>query len=601
MKPSKLLCFVIIVMMLTGTACAVEFNVDSYTYDELLEIQQIVDGQIAEMQRQYAIENGNRIITFNEEEINVYAKKTQKVTPIVTKVVDDAPNKTSFVWTSSDTSIAKVSSEGVVTAVSYGDAVITATAKDDKHIFGSFVVHVILPVSKVSFAEKAITLRLSNNPDDAKASLKPLIEPETAFCQTVTWTSSNSEIVQVDENGNLKALKPGTATITATSNDAKPADGKVKKATCTVTVVRAISSIKLSETDLALNIGSSKRLTATVYPDNATNKKVTWSTSNASIATVNAEGNITAKATGTCTITATATDGSGVSASCKISVKKLISGLKLDCTTLTLAASQARKISATITPKDATTKNLTWTSSNPAIATVDSYGRVTAVKGGDCTITCATTDGSKKSATVSVHVTSFSIKSSSYSVTQKTGMTIPITYNGINYRNLSVSVNSSSFCDVNLTSSGLVITPKKAGTATVTLKSNVNTKDTIKISVSIEHSAVYDSTSYPRASYEDILRYPAQYNGDRMRIFGKVLQKQVSGNRVTLRVGTAGYGYYDKVFYIEYTNDGTFPSIIEDDKVTIYGICKGTKTYTTIMGGSVTIPLLQPEKIKLGD
>ena len=598
-------------MILTGTACATEFNVTSYTYDELLAIQQIVDTQIAELQRQYAIENGNRIITFEEDELNIYVNKTKKITPIVKKVINDAPDKTSFVWSSSDTSIAKVSAEGIVTAISYGDAVITASAKDDEYIFGSFVVHVILPVSKVSFADKTLTLLINDNPDDAKTTLKPLIEPETAFCQTVTWKSSNSEIVQVDENGTIQALKPGTATVTATSNDEKPADGNVKKATCTVTVVRAVSSIELSETDLVMNKGASKRVTAKVSPENASKKTVKWSTSDASIATINSEGYINAKANGTCTITATAADGSGVSASCTVTVKQLVNSMKLDSTSLTLTAAQNHTLNVTILPNDATSKAVTWTSSDPTIATVDDSGNITAIKGGDCIITCASTDGSKKSISVNVHVPTFSVQQTSYTVAKKTGLTIPVNLNGADRNDIHISsVSSNSYFDIAYLydyddalndTLNFLITPKRAGTATITLKNDKNAKDSIKISVTIDHSAVYDNVSYPRASYDEILRYPIQHKGDQVRIFGKVIQKQTNGNYVVLRVGTSGYGYYDNVFYIEYYNDGSFPSIIEDDKVTIYGICQGTKTYKTIMGGSVTIPLIGAEKIKIGE
>ena len=118
----------------------------------------------------------------------------------------------------------------------------------------------------------------------------------------------------------------------------------------------------------------------------------------------------------------------------------------------------------------------------------------------------------------------------------------------------------------------------------------------MNIDVEIASSAVYDTKSYPVVKYEDVLRYPNNYDGQQVSITGKVIQKSDGyGGHVTLRVATRGS--YKDVFYIEYNTSAIETSIIEKDKVTIYGICTGTTTYTTVMGASVTIPSINPEKI----
>jgi hypothetical protein len=149
---------IIVVSLLSVTAIADEttlaFDVDGYSLEDLRIIKEQVDSRIAELERQWAIEHGDRTITFEESEITLFTNKTKKIKPIITRVIDDAPQKTTILWSTSDKSIAKVDSEGTVTAVAYGDATITATAKDNDCIFGSIVVHVVLPVSKVSAQER---------------------------------------------------------------------------------------------------------------------------------------------------------------------------------------------------------------------------------------------------------------------------------------------------------------------------------------------------------------------------------------------------------------------------------------------------------------
>lgn len=128
----------------------------------------------------------------------------------------------------------------------------------------------------------------------------------------ITWTSSKKSVATVSSKGVIKAKKKGTAVITAKY-------GK-KKLTCKVTVKQPVKSIKLNKTSATLKKGKSLTLKATVFPNNANNKKVTWTSSNKKVATVSSKGVVKAVGNGTATITVKAKDGSGKKATCKITV-----------------------------------------------------------------------------------------------------------------------------------------------------------------------------------------------------------------------------------------------------------------------------------------
>lgn len=152
----------------------------------------------------------------------------------------------------------------------------------------------------------------------------------------------------------------------------------------------ATTGISLNQTSLALNIDGSTTLTATVSPSNATDKSVTWTTSNASVATVSG-GKVTAVGGGTATITATASGGQ--KATCTVTVSQPLTGISLPSSSLSIAAGASAQITPVFTPSNATNKKVAWTSSNSSVASVDASGNVTALKPGVTTITAKAADG----------------------------------------------------------------------------------------------------------------------------------------------------------------------------------------------------------------
>ena len=171
--------------------------------------------------------------------------------------------------------------------------------------------------SKKTIEVKSITLSKTTLTLDegANETLTATIAPSNAEDKRLTWNSSDATIATVDAGGRVVAVKEGSANITATATNGV-------KGTCALTVkkpVFAVTGVSLNKTTLALEIGDTETLTATVSPDNATNKAVSWASDNTDVATVSATGEVTALAAGTATITVTTDDGN-FSTSCELSV-----------------------------------------------------------------------------------------------------------------------------------------------------------------------------------------------------------------------------------------------------------------------------------------
>ena len=317
-------------------------------------------------------------VSLDESDIALSVGQTQKLSATV--LPENAANK-NVTWTSSNTSVATIDSNGNVTAKANGTAIITVeTVEGGKTATCSVTVSPV-KVSKITLSSTTASINVG-----ATTTLTATVAPTNAADKAVTWSSSNTAVATVSSSGVVTGVKAGTATITATAHD-----GSGVKATCSVTVSNvAVTSVTLNKTSLSLVNGNSETLTATVNPSNATDKTVTWSSSNTSVATVS-NGTVTAKGVGTATITATA---GGKSAVCTVTVTVPVAGVSLNKTSLSLTKGSTETLTATITPNNATNKNVTWSSSKTSVATVDSNGMVTAVSSGSAIITVTTADGS---------------------------------------------------------------------------------------------------------------------------------------------------------------------------------------------------------------
>ena len=418
-------------------------------------------------------------LTLNKTSLTVNKGATSTLS--ATAGPSDANNKT-VKWTTSDSSVATVSSAGEVKGVKRGTATITATAADGSGKKATCSVTVKQPVTSVTLNKTALTL------DNGKtATLTATVGPSNANNKTVKWTTSNSAVATVSSTGVVKGLKRGTATITATA-----ADGSGKKAACKVTVTKLVTSLTLNKTVLPLQPKKTEKLTATVSPSDADNKTVKWTTSSSAVATVNSNGKVTAKGKGTAIIKATAADGSGENATCTVTVvtpKKSVSSVTLNKRSLTMQVGKTQTLSVTVKPTNADIRNVIWTSSNTKVATVDSKGKVKAIGKGTATITATAADGSGKNAACKVTVvkkivTGVTIKCKANTVKVKKTLTLTATVQPTNADIKDVTWKSSNTKVATVDSNGKVCGIKKGTvTITATAKDGSGKKDTMKVTV----------------------------------------------------------------------------------------------------------------------
>ena len=324
-------------------------------------------------------------VTLSQKILEIVEGDTHTLTATVQP--SNADNKT-VSWTSTQSATASVKN-GIVTAHKAGTATIIVTTTDGGKtaICEVTVKEKIFSVQSVSLNKTAMELT-----EGDEATLTATINPSNATNRNLTWTSSNNEVATVTD-GKVSAVKIGKATITVTTEDGN------KTASCEITVkekVYPVESVSLDKSEMELTEGDEATLMATVNPSNASNKNVIWSSDKTSVATV-ADGKIIAVKAGIATITVKTEDG-GKTATCKVTVKEKVypvESISLDKTFVELMEGETLILSATITPHNATNKNMVWMSTDDSIASVDNKGKVTAIKEGTVIITVRTEDGDK--------------------------------------------------------------------------------------------------------------------------------------------------------------------------------------------------------------
>ena len=297
-------------------------------------------------------------------------------------------------------STGKVTAKGIPTGTGkdYGEAVITAQTSNAS-VYATCTVKVVSAILITSLTLNKSELALNVGEEE---TLQVTGAPTNATNKTLVWKSSNTDVASVS-GGKVIAASKGSAVIRAEATD-----GSGKYVSCVVTVNNIqILNVYLDKSSLELSEGDTAKVTATVYPANATASMLKWTSSNSSVATVDSKGNIVAGATkGYAIISATATDGSGKFAECVVLSKPKvhITGITINYgTSLDLLANDSTYLKASILPANATVSAVTWSSSNTAVATVDATsGLLKGLTLGEATIT-ATAEG--KTVTIKVNVT----------------------------------------------------------------------------------------------------------------------------------------------------------------------------------------------------
>ncbi len=258
-------------------------------------------------------------ITLSETSLTLQPDEMKTLTATV--LPEDADNP-AVTWESSDGDVAEVNGRGRVIANGIGTCTITCRATDGSGVYAEcfVIVRGEQPVTGITLSQTSLSLWL---PDNKTQTLTATVTPSNATNKNVIWSSNKTNVATIDQSGKVTAVGIGSCVVTATAED-----GSGVTAECVVTVVQLVTGITLNKSSLSLSIPDNKTytLTATVTPSNATNKSVTWSSSNTSVATVDQSGKVTAVSGGSCTITATAADDSGVKGNCSVSVEKKTQG-----------------------------------------------------------------------------------------------------------------------------------------------------------------------------------------------------------------------------------------------------------------------------------
>jgi len=312
-------------------------------------------------------------------------------------------------------------------------------------------------------------------------TLVPSVSPSDTYDKSVSFSSSDSAVATVSTAGVVSAKKAGSAKITVTTNDKSNISKSVN-----VTVKQYVTSITVIDSSLALYTDYSYQISASCAPTDATDKSLSFYSSNNAVAKVNASGKVVALKAGTATITVTATDRSTVEKTLIVNVLQKAQSITINNSVSELYVGSSHQLSCSVLPIDTTDKSITFTSSNTSVLSVNTSGLITALKTGTATLTVKTTDGSSITKTMNLVVKQYvsTVSLNAASVSLNTGSTFQIVPSvspaDATNKTLSYSSNNSSSASVD---SSRLITALKAGTAKITV--TANDRGSIKATVDV--------------------------------------------------------------------------------------------------------------------
>ncbi|MDF2943325.1 MAG: hypothetical protein K0S01_2183 [Herbinix sp.] len=400
-------------------------------------------------------------LALDEKEKTMYVGQSARLSYVI------LPNNAStnaVTWTSTNSSVVTVDATGKVTAKNVGTSVIILKSLD-----GGYSVYCTITVKRVATAVKFDETEL-NLKTGEYYYIKTTLTPKDSTDNNLVWESSETKIAVVDENGKVTAKAAGSAVIMARTEA-----GGI--AYCKVTVTEPVDGLILNFTEKTIFVGDEFKLKVSVSPSEATQLGVTWKSSNPKIATISAEGEITALVGGVTVITCTTLDG-GYSSTCVVTVRESVTTIKLDYETYNIGIKKTATLKATVMTENATNPKVHWSTSNDRIATVNQKGKITGIAVGYATITATAMDGSDVEATCEVRV-----------VTPVDSITLDKAYLAMlvgdsKELNVSIRPNNSTYRTARWTSSDEsvaivdedgVVTALKAGSATIVAEAKDNT------------------------------------------------------------------------------------------------------------------------------
>ena len=332
-------------------------------------------------------------------------------------------------------------------------------------------VDVVIPVDETSVKlSKTDYVIQKGETDNLVVEFAP---EDTTDSKVFTYTPTDDTVVSVDESGKISALKTGRTTINVSAFG--------KTLTANVEVRADVKKVEINGSKHELSKNEELQLEAVITPADADDKSLTWASTNSDVASVDQNGKVTAKTNGTTTITATSVNN--IVGEYEISVVVPVTSFTTENQSVELSKNESKTISTVIEPTDATNKTITWKSSDESVATVDSNGKVTGIKGGKSTITGTLSNGMKVTVevTVVVPLESISLDKNSFELVPGGDHTFVATKNPADTTDTGVVTWESSDSTVASVDNNGKVTAKKAGSVTITasvgtIKATANVK-----------------------------------------------------------------------------------------------------------------------------
>ena len=298
-----------------------------------------------------------------------------------------------YTFTISDETIAEALRDGRVKGLRQGTCTLTIGSKADPTVTKVLDVIVVQPAKSIKAQLDQETIFVGQT-----AQITAELRPDDATLRGAAYESRRPEVATVDENGVVTGVSRGSATIRVRSEDG------YAQTSVTVQVRQPAEAIELELPKSTLPEGKTATVKATVLPKDTNNKKLTWTSSDERIATVNREGRVKGIQPGTVTITAASTEVPEVTGSIDVQVVRLARSAAFTQKEYDVILGQTAQLAVAVSPEDTTDKSVTYKSNNPKKVSVDENGVVTALAAGKATITATTADGSRRQATTVVKV-----------------------------------------------------------------------------------------------------------------------------------------------------------------------------------------------------
>ena len=510
----------------------------------------------------FATENDITFVALNTPATAIKLNATEKrlargYTAQMTANITPADSSDQLTWTSSDKDIVTVDANGQIKGIATGTANIIAMAGD---VMEFCEVTVYEKVTSVYINGSSRTMTLGET-----YQLSATVYPSNATNPNTSWSTSDEKVATVDENGLVTAVSYGTATIIVTTEDGGYTD------TFTVNIEPiAVTGVSLNAQIAVVGLNSTYQLVATIVPENATNQDVTWTSSKPAVATVE-NGVVTGVSEGTAIIIVKTADGAKT-ASCTVTVKDLsVTGVILDKTELKLENKTSYQLTESILPTEATNKNVTWSSDNEKVATVEN-GKVTALKAGTATITVTTEDGGYTAScvvtVVGEEVTGVELSKETLSMEVGNYALLEATVIPVDADDTSVTWTTSDKTVVSVDSKTGVITANAAGVATITvITTDGGYEATCEVTVTepIESEDSIAVTGISIVSLDEDVHV-----GDTFTLAAMITPAEATNKEI-----------------IWLSSDTDIAKISQDGEVTIYGIGEVTFTALSVDGGKV--------------